>query len=84
MVGPSLGLQRSSQSAVGRTVWKSSLEPKGQKLVLALKLFVLKCLQAKGRRKGVWKHRGSQARGGGNGLAQSHTTNKWQTQDNSV
>lgn len=57
MDGPSLGLQRSSQSVVGRTVWKSGLEAKGQKLVLASEPLVLKCLQARGRSKSGWKHR---------------------------
>lgn len=57
MDGPSLGHQRSSQSAVDRRVWKLSLDPKGQKLVLASKLLVLKCLQTRGRSRGGWKHR---------------------------
>lgn len=55
--GPSLGLPRSSQSSVGRTVRKLSLEPKGQKPGLASELLVLRYLQARGKSKDGWEHR---------------------------
>lgn len=57
MDGPNLGLQRSSQLAVGSTVWRSSPEPEGQKLGLASERLVLKCLQARGRGRGGRGHR---------------------------
>lgn len=72
-----------AKSVVGSRLWTSSPESEEQEPGLASGL--IKCLQVRGRWKGVWgtveTPRGSQAEGVGTVLSKD-TANKWQVQDN--